>query len=388
MTTRFQIDCLTRITDLQNLCAEWNALAEGMPFRRWEWQEAWFRHYATTGEELFVVTLRDDAQRLVGLAPWYRTKTLRLGQVIRFLGDGEVCSDHLTILTQRGQETDILGALAQWLHSTAADQWDLLELTGVDTCDPNVSTLVAACQALGHRSHTRPGLNCWQLTLPKTVEAVVDNLGRSRRDKGRRLLRKVFGTGKATSKYVTLPEELDRGFEILVDLHQRRWQQSGLPGCFASQRFYRFHREVATRLLAAGALRLHWVELAGRPVSVAYDLLGANGPCCYQMGYDPDFAKESPGWLQVLASLQAAIADGAQVYDLLRGDEPYKAHWGAVPVPTTEYRIVGSGTTARLRHAAWLTEQNLRRWAKQGLRLARGWQTPTESTTVETKVGQ
>jgi CelD/BcsL family acetyltransferase involved in cellulose biosynthesis len=45
--------------------------------------------------------------------------------------------------------------------------------------------------------------------------------------------------------------------------------------------------------------------------------------------FDPAFERLSPGKLAFLHAIEAAIAEGCDTFDLLRGDEPYKYDWGA-----------------------------------------------------------
>ena len=61
--------------ELQPLQRDWNRLAGDVPFRRFEWLEAWWRCYWQPGMELFVLTLRDPAGELIALAPWHARRS-------------------------------------------------------------------------------------------------------------------------------------------------------------------------------------------------------------------------------------------------------------------------------------------------------------------------
>ena len=63
-------------------------------------------------------------------------------------------------------------------------------------------------------------------------------------------------------------------FDLLVELHRRRWENLGQRGLFDSPRYAAFHREVAAPMLAKGQLRLHWLTLGGRPAAVEYHFAG------------------------------------------------------------------------------------------------------------------
>jgi CelD/BcsL family acetyltransferase involved in cellulose biosynthesis len=156
--------------------------------------------------------------------------------------------------------------------------------------------------------------------------------------------------------------------EILTDLHQRRRRSLAEAGRFASPRFTAFHRAVAGPLLAAGRLRLHWLERAGRPIAAEYHLAGGAVIYAYQAGVDPDALEHEPGSLITLAVLRRAMDEGYREFDFLRGDEPYKAHWRAEPCAGVELRLVAPRPLAQLRHGLWLAGSGVKRWATAGRR--------------------
>jgi CelD/BcsL family acetyltransferase involved in cellulose biosynthesis len=141
--------------------------------------------------------------------------------------------------------------------------------------------------------------------------------------------------------------------DVLIGLHQRRWRHRGWPGCFASERFLKFHREVALRLLAFDALLMSWLEVDGRPVAAEYHLAGDHIVYAYQSGIAHDALDFQPGHLSHLATIRRAIERGDRAFDFLRGDEPYKSHWRAVPRATLEARIVPPRIGPQIRQGIW-----------------------------------
>ena len=65
--------------------------------------------------------------------------------------------------------------------------------------------------------------------------------------------------------------------------------------------------------------------------------------------------------------LRNAADSGAAEYDLLRGDEPYKSHFRAVPQPSRELLIAHRHLGGRLGYHALTGGRRLRTWAR-GLR--------------------
>jgi len=374
---------LSTLEELTPYAEAWDRLACGSPFRGWTWMSTWWRHYSDGPQgrsRLCVLCAFDGAGALAGVAPWYLDVSATQGRVLRFLGSGEVASDHLSVLCRPGLEDRVTEALARWLSGRDssgaafssrrdADDWDLLELGGVDADDAAVGRLAEHLAARGNAVHRLSGPNWWRIELPERWEDYLAMLSKSHAKKLRRLQRRLLDTGRAVLRTVERLEELPRAAQILIDLHQRRWRSLGRSGCFASRRFEAFHRDVMSGLLVAGQLQLHWIELEGRPVAAEYQLAAGGVVYAYQSGIDPEAAGYSPGRLAQLATMRRAIGEGCRALDLLRGDEPYKAPWRARPHPTLRLRIVPARVGAQLRHGIWATGKSVKAWIKKGLRL-------------------
>jgi CelD/BcsL family acetyltransferase involved in cellulose biosynthesis len=379
---------LSTLEELAPYADAWDRLARGIPFRGWTWMSAWWRHYGDGPEgrgRLFVLCAFEGANTLVGLAPWYLDVSAAQGRVLRFLGSGEVCSDHLSVLCQPGLEDRVTEAMARWLSGRRppaggpfsgreADEWDLLELSGVDADDPAVGRLADHLAAAGNGVHRLAGPNGWRIELPDCWEDYLAILSRPHANKLRHAQRLLVDTGRAVLHTVQRLEELPRAVEILIDLHQRRWRSRGQTGCFRSSRFEGFHRDVMRGLLLAGQLQLHWIELDGRPVAAEYQLASGGVVYAYQSGIEPEALACAPGRLAHLTTIRRAIRQGYRAFDFLRGDEPYKAHLRARPHPMLRLRVVPPRVGAQLRHGVWAAGRNVKQWIKRGLRMvgARG----------------
>jgi CelD/BcsL family acetyltransferase involved in cellulose biosynthesis len=339
-------------------------LAGEVPCRRWEWLEPWWRHYSTPTDELFVLLVRDSLGELLGIAPWYLSRSLRHGRVVRFLGSGDVCSDYLTIYARPEVRMVVVDEIADYLTSVAADEWDMIELNGVEADDEATLTLVERMAERDYMVHQQRGESCWRLDLPGDWESYVKTLSKTRRERTRQIVRDAFDSGRAVSRQVLDRDQLPRYFELLVELHQKRRRSVGEEGCFADAKFLSYHREVMERFFALGRLRLQYVLLDGRPVAIEYDLIGGNAIYFYQSGIEPALLEQRPGWIGTIGSLRSAIEQGYRTFDFMRGDEAYKSSWKARPRPTMETRIVARRRAAQLRHTAWLAERQVRQWAK------------------------
>ena len=328
----------------------------------------WWRHYggrpARVGRagRLYVLGVLDESDRLIGVAPWYMDTGTWRGRVLRFLGSGEVCPEYLTVPAARGREGHVAAALADWLTAARGpDAWDLLELTAVGHQDAAIARLAQRLEASGNLVHRRTGPNCWRIELPKSWDEYLATLSKQHRNRLRKAERRLLASGRAVVHRVQQAEDLPRGEQILIDLHQARWRALGQPGCFSSERYTAFHSEVLVELLARRQLILFWIELDGKPLVVEYLIAGGDTVYHYQCGLDASRLDDSPGRLGTIVSLRLAINGGYRVLDLLRGDEPYKAHFRAQPHACLEIRAVPALFPARVRHAIWLAGSRIKR---------------------------
>jgi hypothetical protein len=363
------VEIITSWENLLRLEQQWNALSGSKPLLSWEWLATWWKHYGSAAgqdtnhndvlaeRQLYVMAVYRDAEptiedlrrrELVGIAPWYLDRTIVKGHVLRWLGSGEVCTDHLSLICRPNDCEGVAVAIAESL-TTTCDDWDRLELGAVDADDAAIGILTSALDERGCLVSRYAADSFWVLDLPASWDDYLAAVSKSHRKQLRRLEREMVESDRTRWHQVQTECELTEGWDILVDLHQRRRRSLGESGCFASRVFHDFHREVVERLLAVNRLRLSWLELDGSPVAAEYHFTDGSTTFAYQGGVDPERLAEEPGRLSTILCLRAAIQEQQKRVDFLRGDEPYKAHWRAVSHPTYDYRVVPNRRLARLR---------------------------------------
>jgi CelD/BcsL family acetyltransferase involved in cellulose biosynthesis len=355
---------VVRFTDFAELApyaSDWDRLAAGNPFRSWAWASAWWRHYGVDASRggprrPYVLVLLDPSGRPAGIGPWYVEWSPIWGRVLRFLGSGEACAEYLGVLAEPGGEEGVAVALAAWLAEAEAgeDRWDLAEWTSGDSEDLATGLLVDALRSRGLETHSRSGPSCWRLELPPTWEQYLATLSSRHRKTIHQAENQWINSGRVEVHVVRTPGELPRAQDILIDLHQRRHESLGGRGAFASARFTAFHRAVMARMLLTGQLLLSWIEIDGKPVAAEYSLSGGGVVYFYQAGWAPESSRIAPGNLARIVGLRHAIAEGCRAFDFLRGDEPYKARWGATARTTCEFRVAAPRASAKGRLRLWL----------------------------------
>lgn len=369
------VRAFNNFADLQIYRSRWDELADDCIFRSWVWLSTWWKHYEAAHQLKVLMVFDDDVNqncivtsscqtpepsKLVGILPLYAETSHTLGQVLRLLGDGEVCSEHLDLLCESTHASEVALALTEYL-SAHADDWDCLSADTVAENDRHLGLLFTTAAESGCEVVRSSGVNLWSIPLPANWEDFLAMQSKSHRKQLRQMKSRVLSTERAQWLPVTAMNQFELAWDRLIDLHQLRRESLGEPGCFASATWANFHREVAQELLGNGELRLSILELDGQPIAAEYHLASNTATFAYQGGIDPGRRDEEPGQLSMILCVERAITEGHQSFELLRGDEPYKAHWRAEPTPTVDVTIVSPRTISRLRHYSW---NSLRRAGK------------------------
>jgi hypothetical protein len=367
----FTTHLITARADLAALEMPWNILAAGEPMRSWNWLATWWKYYGSAdNRELHVLAVYDEDENgkgpLVGIAPWYVEHTPLHGNVLRQLGDGKVCTDHLSILCHPKCIASVVTTIADYLIAND-DNWDRMEFEAIDEGDDAMTLLVSELEARNALVSCQQSCNCWVIDLPETWGDYLEMVSHSHRRQLIKWQKDYVESGRSRLHLVTSPAELEEAWGVFVDLHTSRRQSLGDEGCFASEAFNEFHRDVAGQLLDHGQLRMSWIELDGKPFTAEYHFFSPETVYTYQSGADATRLKDAPGRLAWLTTIQRAIADGFPHLDFLRGDEPYKAHFRAQARPAFDYHVFPNRGLARLRGHMLLAAGAVKHWVKQNV---------------------
>lgn len=302
----------TGVEAFDTLRPDWEALERtspsATPFQTWTWQRTWWTHFGGLRNPLFF-TLH-EGNDLVGLMPMVRN--LGPWRTVRPMGIGP--SDYLHPLAREGYEDDVAERLVACLSERS--DIDLIDLHQV-----RETRALASCA--GGTEMTQA--TCLVLDLPATYDAFVAGLSKSLRYDVRKLDKSLFQSGRAQIE-VCDPADVDRGLDILFELHRRRWRERKLPGAFLG-RTVPFHREWAHAAAERGWLNLGILKLDGEPIGAIYAMALGRTAYYYQAGFDPAHGAVSPGTLLVAHAIRQSIEEGRESFDFMRGDESYKRRW-------------------------------------------------------------
>jgi CelD/BcsL family acetyltransferase involved in cellulose biosynthesis len=122
-------------------------------------------------------------------------------------------------------------------------------------------------------------------------------------------------------------EEVLGDFGTLFDLHEARWRGRQVVSSIADPAGREFHRRFVVDAHRRGWLRLYLLEVDEVAVAGWYGWRVGDRFSYYQAGFDPAWARHSVGFLLLAETVREAIAEGAAEYDLLLGDEAFKARF-------------------------------------------------------------
>ena len=354
LASGWHVTCLRQESECLPYVTQWNALSGDVPFRRWEWLGAWWRHFGRD-LALHVLLVTDPQGQVRGIAPWYQRPD---DHSIRCLGDGKACSEYPSILTNSESCAAVAKTLASWLTRTAQSAesrcWTALEFEAVATDDVPLSLLLAELRQRRCAALERPGPSAYVLSLPSSVEAYVAARSKSNRHTLRRLQHRL-ACGEQSFCQLTRPEQLDEErWNLFVDLHQLRRATRQEVGCFEFPNFEPFLRDATRGLMECGMGSLLFAYDGSTPMAVCHLLHNRSCTYMYQSGMDPGVTEKHPGFVANALSVFWTIERGAASYDFLRGDEPYKQRWKAEPVTTRNILVSPPGAAARWRHQ-WVT---------------------------------
>ncbi|TGE00246.1 GNAT family N-acetyltransferase [Methylobacterium nonmethylotrophicum] len=295
--------------------ALWRSDTRATPFQSPAWLDAWWTHLG--GGDRRDAEIRDPAGRLVAALPLF---VWHDGGVRRLVPVGAGHSDYCDALVAPGTATEPLWTAI--LGSAAA--FDEVLLPDLRPDSPLLGPPPAGWSATDTEAEI-----CPVLTLPPGGSP-LDGLTRSQRRKVVHDRHRAERLGGVTEELVTAGR-VDGLLDALFALHSSRWAREGQPGVLADPRVQAFHRAAAPALAEAGLLRMAVVRHEGAVAAVVYGLADGARWYSYINAVDMRVPGQSFGTLAFACLIEAAASRGAGEFHFLRGDEPYKARWGAAP---------------------------------------------------------
>lgn len=315
-TSAHRISVLGSLAELSALRADWWALwhrvPNAMPFLSPAWVLSWARHYAPDRTRAIVVR---EHGVLVALLPFFswRGALLPAGTGPSDYGDALIAPGHAAVADM------LLDSLAAAAGALGCARLDLQQL------HPD-SPLLPALTPPGWGSEIRDGDSC-TISLARGDDGLGCLNGKTRRNL-RLAERNLAHEGEITLS--ALPKSEWRGAARTLEwLHGQRWRQRGESGQLADPLLCAFMRSVIPDLGECGLLRFFRLKCDNRPIAAALVMRCGTTAHFYLTGFDPAWARFSPGLLTIVAAMRSTHQEGVREFHFLRGREAYKYRLGA-----------------------------------------------------------
>jgi CelD/BcsL family acetyltransferase involved in cellulose biosynthesis len=281
---------------------------------------------------LWILLARDEqTQKLVGIAPLFKTKVkdkLYLSyRQIGFIGSTHH-HEYLNFIVQKGLEQEVIPKFIEFLQSQK-HAWDTLQFSGIRGKHIHQTLLSTN---LPWKKNNRANMNSPYIPLPADYDTwLMHTISKNHRKKLRRYERDLNQEfpGQWEIHRVTSEEELTEIFKVLVKLHQDQWENEGKPGAFNYGEWANYFYEVMQELLRMNCLRLFYLKIKGKPVTVLFSYKFGSFAWDYIAGIDYKFTDIPIGHVMTHHSIKTAIEEGLTEYCFMWGNQDYKFSFGA-----------------------------------------------------------
>jgi CelD/BcsL family acetyltransferase involved in cellulose biosynthesis len=309
------VEILADPADEPGLVDEWRALAEaaGNAFTTPEWYGAYARHYGADAPP-FVVRVRDADGSLAGLLPLCRS-----GRTVRFAGAN--VGDRFAPVAVAGREAEVARAAAGALGRGA------VVLHNVGACAPWIGALGEGLRGRVAATRLRGSVMPFVPLTGHTWDTFLGARSRNFRSQVRRKERALVDGEGAKFRATAVPGEVRADVAEFFRLHNSRWDEREGGSTITSPTVHAFHEDFAAAALERGWLRMSFLEVEGTAVAALYAWRIGGRYAYFQAGFDTAWADKSVGLVLMAHTVREAIEEGADEYDLLLGDETYKARF-------------------------------------------------------------
>ena len=309
------------------LIRSWNNLLATVPsattFQSPAWQRAVVEKLAKPGRLRLITVSQGD--RLVGVLPM----SIRDDGLLETFAPG--VSDYLDPLIAPEMEADVWRILLKVFSRLRSGKWTNVTLHNIRDSAPCRAILPELAAAEGFAIESRTDQSCPCLTLPKTWDDYLATLDAHERKETRRKINKVMTKGNGRLVRCSHdPADISSSVATALSLME---QAPGEKGEAVRKTLRPLLERAAPELIPNNLLWLTTLYVNDQPAACTLQFPQTAGPQLYNCGFDNAQREWSAGVVLTAHIIRQAIESGAEVFDLLRGEEPYKYKLGATNRP-------------------------------------------------------
>lgn len=334
----YRVEEISDFNAFLSLEKEWNALLTAgpvnAPFLRHEWFRIWWKAFGA-GKQLAILTLRSSDGSLAAIVPFMEERGSRVGIPCRIwasMSNDHSCRfDFIVGGAPDGTRTRIVEAVAAYL-AQRRPRVHLLELQDFPIDSPVLTLLLDTASRSGQKIGLRPELETPFIPIqgkwPAYYESVSGHLRRNLRRRRRQLeeqgkVEVICVTGEESGGSMRLGDHLREGFRI----EAMAWKGSAGTAIRENESWADFYQEWARTASERGWLRLYFLKLNDQPIAFYYTLVYGEKLYYLKLGYDPAYARYSPGILLHQEILASAFDEKLVELDFLGPMMAWKQDW-------------------------------------------------------------
>ena len=311
------------------LRAEWELLVDEDPhatiFHTPRYLQVWAE---TLGRGAVRVDTVHRDGRLIGVVPQaHEREGSPTGPVelLRFLGGTDV-TDYLGPVSRLEDRDDVAGAYVDALADHR--DWDEVVAGGLAADSGWREALVRHAEEAGLTIVDEAVDDvCPRVDLSDGYDAYLKGLAGKQRHELRRKARKLARDAGEVNLVAIAPahhqQALDSFFAMAAEIEGEKGR------FFLSDEMRAFFGALADEFGEEGVFRIHALEVAGSVGAATVSLVHKNMWGLYNSTFDVALRTLAPGMVLVGELIRTAAEQKIGVFDLLRGDEPYKYRFGA-----------------------------------------------------------
>ncbi len=262
-----------------------------------------------------------DGDEIIGIAPLMTRDGTAL-----LVGDTDVC-DYLDFIVKPGREQEFFTAV---LDDVKKDGIVRLDLKHVRPDSTVLTSLALLAQAGGMAVDTVQDSVSYEMDLPSTFDAYLEQLSTKQRHEVRRKLRRLNEEGAVAFRFAGEgaggADAFNVFFRMFVESRRDKAE-------FMTEQMGSFFRLLSDAMSKLGLLKLGMLALDGRPLAAVMCFDYRGGIYLYNSGYDPDYVSLSAGLLTRSWRLKPASKADGRSSIFSRARRFTNSTWGAGPCP-------------------------------------------------------
>jgi len=316
---------------LTDLSGEWLALwgrdPAASPFHTPQYARAAWETELGADRSLAVIEMR-RAGALAGLA----SVTIDVDETLRFLGN-EAVTDYLGPISEPADREAVATAFVGAIDGLG---WTAAELFGLSAESGLPDVLARAAKGAGYTVEESQQDVCPRIDPLGTFEDYLASLDGKLRHEIRRKARRLEREAGPYTIRVSDRATLEADLAIFYEMHR---SSSGPKGRFMHEDIAVLFTQIARAFEEEGWLRLTWLDIGGEAVAGTFSFAEKGTWSVYNSAYDHRKGDLAPGMVLMAETIKLATEEHCQIFDMLRGDEPYKYRFGAIDVPLIQLKV-------------------------------------------------